>query len=63
MTKHVKIQENTNTNRLGMESECIICIRFSKTKQKIITREDTPPPLQEEKILSIFILKDKNTPA
>ena len=41
----VKIQENTNTNRLGMESECIICIRFSKTKQKKKTNQGRPPPL------------------
>ena len=60
MTKHVKIQENTNTNRLGMESECIICIRFSIKKNNNQGRP--PPPLQEEKILSIFILKMKILP-
>ena len=43
-----------------MDSQCIICIRFSQTKS---TREDTPPLLQEEKIISIYILKGENTPA
>ena len=54
MTKHVKIHENTNTNRLGMESERIICIRFSKKKPT--TRED-PPPLCKRRKLSIYLFK------
>ena len=53
MTKHVKIQENTNTNRLGMESECIICIRFYKKKNQ--TNGEDPPFARVENSLDLFI--------